>query len=418
MEVLIHRGTREIGGSCVQVTSSGKSILLDAGHPLGDTTSHVDLSVLDFSDVLISHPHKDHYGMIECLDNNKTIHVGELGHKLIDAGRIFMGIPVLNNIFSYYENRKPFLIGPFSITPYLMDHSCVDAFGFLVEAEGKRVYYSGDFRSHGMKEKVFNWFLADPPKDVDLLLLEGTMMSRIGQDSDKESNIEEQMLDILKAATGPCFMIGSGQHIDRLCAAFRACKRANRIFVIDIYTAYVLRLVSDRFKTVPDFANKHIRVLTKGFTAGSHFSTVDANRRLFKDFIPDIFSPETQIDKKEVLDNPRKYFLKVSNFSDLLAALESTQISVIYSQWGGYKKEKINPKRFKIFVDLENNPNIDFHDVHTSGHAIISDLQKLAKAVNAKMLVPIHTEHAEGYKDYFANVQVMDDGEVFTVSSG
>jgi len=388
---------------------------LDAGHPLGDTTSHVDLSALTFSDVLISHPHKDHYGMIEGIEKDKTIHVGELGRKLIDAGRIFMDQPVLDNSFNYYENRKPFEIGPFTVTPYLMDHSSVDAFGFLIEAEGKRIYYSGDFRSHGMKEKVFKWFLADPPKDVDLLLLEGTMMSRMGRDSDKESDLEEQILNILKAATGPCFIIGSGQHIDRICAAFRACKHANRIFVLDIYTAYVLRLVSDRFKNVPDFTDKHFRVLTKGITAGSHFSKVNVNRALFKDFIPDIFASGTQIGKEEILDYPGKFFLKVSNFSDLLDALGDTRVSVIYSQWDGYKKEKFNPGGFKKFVDLENNPNIDFHDIHTSGHAMVSDLQKLASVVNAKMLVPIHTEHPEGYKDYFANVKVMDDGEVFSV---
>jgi ribonuclease J len=265
-----------------------------------------------------------------------------------------------------------------------------------------------------MKEKVFKWFLADPPKNVDLLLLEGTMMSRIGRDSDMESDLEEQILNVLKAATGPCFMIGSGQHIDRICTAFRACKRANRIFVLDIYTAYVLRLVSDRFKNVPDFTDKHFRVLTKGKTASSHFPKVDANRALFKDFIPDIFAAGTQIGKEEILDNPRKFFLKVSNFSDLLDALGDTRVSVIYSQWVGYKKEEFNPAGFKKFVELENNPNIDFHDVHTSGHATVHDLQKLARAVNAKMLVPIHTEHSAGYKDYFANVQVINDGEVFS----
>ena len=206
-----------------------------------------------------------------------------------------------------------------------------------------------------------------------------------------------------------------GQHIDRICTAFRACKRANRIFVLDIYTAYVLRLVSDRFKNVPDFTDKNFRVLTKGFTAGSHFSTVDANRRLFKDFIPDIFATGTQIGKEEILDNPGKFFLKVSNFSDLLNALGETRISVIYSQWVGYKNEEYNPTGFKKFVDLENNPNIDFHDIHTSGHAMVHDLKKLAGAVKAKMLVPIHTEHAKGYRTHFANVRVMDDGEMISV---
>jgi ribonuclease J len=415
MDLVIHRGTREIGGSCVQVTSGGKSILLDAGYPLGDTTSHIDLSVLDFSDVLISHPHKDHYGMIEGINDDKTIHVGELGRKLIDAGRIFMGQPVLDNRFSYYENRKPFSIGSFTITPYLMDHSSVDAFGFLIEAEGKRIYYSGDFRSHGMKEMVFKWFLADPPKDVDLLLLEGTMLSRIGKDCDKESDIEQKMLGILRETAGPCFLIGSGQHIDRICAAFRACKRAGRIFVLDIYTAYILRLVSNQFKNVPDFSDKNIRVLTKGRTASSHYSKVDANREHFGKFIPDIFSPGTQIGMDEILDNPSKFFLKVSNFSDLLEAMDGIRTAVIYSQWVGYRQEAYNPLGFKKFVDLENNPNIDFYDVHTSGHASVNDLQKLAEVLKFKMIVPIHTEHAEDYKKYFSNVRVLDDGELFSI---
>lgn len=34
MRVCIHRGTREIGGTCVEVESSGQRILLDLGLPL------------------------------------------------------------------------------------------------------------------------------------------------------------------------------------------------------------------------------------------------------------------------------------------------------------------------------------------------------------------------------------------------
>jgi ribonuclease J len=241
------------------------------------------------------------------------------------------------------------------------------------------------------------------------------MLSRIGKDCDRESDIEQKMLDILREATGPCFLIGSGQHIDRLCAAFRACKRAGRIFVLDIYTAYILRLVSNRFENVPDFSDKNIRVLTKGRTASSHYSKVDANRKHFGDFIPDLFSPGTQIGKDEILDNPGKFFLKVSNFSDLLDALEGNRVTVIYSQWAGYRQETFNPSGYRRFDDLENNPNIDFYEVHTSGHAAVGDLQKLAKAVKPRMLVPIHTEYADEYKKYFFNVRLVDDGELLSI---
>ncbi|MFC7483088.1 hypothetical protein ACFQX7_28070 [Luedemannella flava] len=37
MRVRIHRGAREIGGSCVELQAAGESILLDLGRPLWAT---------------------------------------------------------------------------------------------------------------------------------------------------------------------------------------------------------------------------------------------------------------------------------------------------------------------------------------------------------------------------------------------
>ena len=38
MQACIHRGTKEIGGSCVEVISSGKRLIIDLGLPLRSTT--------------------------------------------------------------------------------------------------------------------------------------------------------------------------------------------------------------------------------------------------------------------------------------------------------------------------------------------------------------------------------------------
>ena len=38
-----------------------------------------------------------------------------------------------------------------------MDHSAFDAYAFLVEAEGRSLFYSGDFRIHGRKQRVFDY---------------------------------------------------------------------------------------------------------------------------------------------------------------------------------------------------------------------------------------------------------------------
>ena len=43
MRVRIHRGTREIGGTCIEVEAQGKRIALDVGLPLDVPKSAFDL---------------------------------------------------------------------------------------------------------------------------------------------------------------------------------------------------------------------------------------------------------------------------------------------------------------------------------------------------------------------------------------
>ena len=51
-----------------------------------------------------------------------------------------------------------------------------------MEAAGRRVFYSGDFRGHGRKRKLFEAMVANPPEDIDILLMEGTTIGRTGTD--------------------------------------------------------------------------------------------------------------------------------------------------------------------------------------------------------------------------------------------
>ncbi|MEZ4600148.1 MAG: MBL fold metallo-hydrolase [Syntrophotaleaceae bacterium] len=410
MKLTVHRGTREIGGTCIQIASGNRSILLDAGSPLDDSPSHIDLTNLDFSDVFISHPHQDHFGLIENLPPDKTVHIGETASQLIATTRLFLGKPFLNHTLSPLRNREWVELSPdFRIRPYLMDHSCVDAFGLLVEAEGRRIYYSGDFRAHGRRKKAFDWFLADPPRDIDLLLMEGTMMGRDNDAYPTEDAVEKGMLEALREFEGQaCFLICSGQHIDRLCAAFSACLKANRVFVTDIYTAYILRTVADRFPSIPDIGtSRNIRVLTKGITAGAHYQKLAENRNFFGAFVRDIFRSDTMIPTAEIVAQPSRYFLKISYFADLLDKLE--HCGVVYSMWSGYLKE---PK----YQSIKQHPKVEFREIHTSGHAVRGDLEGLVAALQPKRLVPIHTENGDSYRDLFREiVVVLQDGETLEV---
>jgi len=61
-------------------------------------------------------------------------------------------------------------VDPYRITPFLVDHSAYDAYGLLVESDGKRLFYSGDLRAHGRKATLFELLVAKPPKNIDALL--------------------------------------------------------------------------------------------------------------------------------------------------------------------------------------------------------------------------------------------------------
>ncbi len=414
MILTIHRGTREIGGTCVQLEAQGASILLDAGLPLADTHAEVDLASLRFSDVLISHPHLDHSGLIDQLDSSKTVHIGELSRRFMDATRLFLGKEKLANTFQYFRAWERFDIGPFSIEPYLMDHSAVDAYGFLIEADGKRIFYSGDFRAHGRKGKVFERLVANPPAGIDALLMEGTMMGRENAAFPDERAVESAIYEALKTESGPCFLIASSQNIDRMCAAYRACKRAGRIFVVDIYTAWVLRETSEFFDTTPNLGWKDVRVLSRGKTAARHYSRIKGKAG-FEAFIKELYREGNVVLVEEIKAAPHRYFIK-NNYADfLIDTIGHPSASLVYSMWEGYLEERHNPGGFKQFQALKQDPRIRFSEIHTSGHAVREDLQRLATALRPKMLIPIHTERANEYIQYFNNVCVLADGEPLTI---
>ncbi len=58
------------------------------------------------------------------------------------------------------------------VSYFHMDHSGFYALVFLIEAEEKRLFYSGDFKGHGRKSSLFKAMLRNPPENIDCLLEE------------------------------------------------------------------------------------------------------------------------------------------------------------------------------------------------------------------------------------------------------
>lgn len=251
LRLTIHRGTQQIGGVCIEIEHpDGGRIILDAGRPLDAPEGATGLlpASLDRSrpaTVLISHPHQDHWGLIEELPPEWPIWTGSGAAKLIAVTGDMTRHPLSRTFKTWHSRSGPFPIGPFTVTPMLTDHSAFDAYMLVVESAGKRILYTGDFRRHGRKSVLIDRMMASPPLDIDVLVTEGTNLG-----SDKpvktEDALEREFVGLFQRTKGRVFVSWSAQNIDRTVTLYRAAKRTGRTLVIDLYTADVLDRISAR----------------------------------------------------------------------------------------------------------------------------------------------------------------------------
>lgn len=131
MRICIHRGTQEVGGTCIEIEAAGKRIVLDVGIPLEAEDSEVSLPhVKGFLEhepsllaVVISHPHQDHYGLAKYLLPDTLMVMGAAAERILKAACLFTPSGVAFQRVRHLEHRIPLSIGPFMLTPFLNDHS-------------------------------------------------------------------------------------------------------------------------------------------------------------------------------------------------------------------------------------------------------------------------------------------------------
>ena len=237
MKIKVHRGAKEIGGSCVEISSGASTILVDLGLPLdfnGENTTESCLpnsvqhlfnqSGKSIDGVLLSHPHLDHYGLAGQIPSEIPVYCGEASWALMKATARFSPNNYSLPTVEHFEAWKKIQLGTFTITPYLMDHSAFDSYGFLISIAGKNIFYSGDFRGHGRKSKLLARLPHSLP-EIDALLMEGTLVgNRSNEIQDSESDLEDKFVKIIEQTQGITLVTTSSQNIDRLVTIFRAAK--------------------------------------------------------------------------------------------------------------------------------------------------------------------------------------------------
>jgi ribonuclease J len=417
--VCVQRGTQQIGGTCIELSCDGQRILLDLGLPLDagedDPASFLpNIAGVQSADpsllaLVLSHGHADHWGLAAYASHLPII-TGAATRRMLRAAAAFVPRSIPAGIDAPdvpdLADRTTIQVGPFRITPYLVDHSAYDAYAILVEANGRRLFYSGDLRAHGRKAALFERLVAHPPQPIHAMLMEGSSLGRLQPDQafPSESDIEAQMVERFRQPgfVGVC---ASAQNIDRVVSIYRACKRTGRTLLLDLYALEVMAATGN--ENVPCAGWPNLKVYVPEYQRrrikdDERFDITDRYKehRIYRETLQNIIGNTVMLFRPAM----------VNDIDRMPGAWADARM--IWSQWSGYLQSEAS----QAFQAKLAERGVPLEAVHTSGHASIADLKRLADAMAPEVLVPVHTFEADRYQELFGkNVVRRADGEWWEV---
>ena len=397
MKIHIHRGANQIGGCITEIqSSSGTRILIDLGHNLpGECQKEDEYDVPDnlsallegVSAVIYTHNHGDHLGFFEHVPESIPQYIGEMAKEVVfnAADEIFnkakrkgyleliekMQYKILRiKGFHTYEAGKAFAVGDISITPFFVSHSAADAYMMLIECDGMRILHTGDLREHGFLGKGLEPTLKRYIRHVDVLITEGTMLSRDDEQTKSESEIQKDMTDLMRRYRN-VFVLCSSTNFDRLAGLHKAnAQFPGRPFVCDLYQRTQL-------DTLSRFAGRHSDLYSIKDAEVMSVRNIYLQARMLSNGFTML-----------VRDNPsfRKWIRILMN------RLNPEDTVLVYSQYKGYLNEQIKLQEFvKMFGD-------NMVHLHTSGHATRTTLAKICNVLNpSTAIIPIHKDAAADF---------------------
>ena len=413
MNIIIHRGTHEIGGCVTEYEHNGYRLFVDYGDELpgGPKTGDLQIEGLTHGDtsksaLLITHYHGDHIGSITKLPQDLPIYMGKVGceiHKVLSNHLKTVNpahkemLERLQHVHTFREGEK-FKIGPFDIMPVTVDHSAFDAYAFKIVVNGvSSVYHTGDFRLHGFRSGKTPYMLQKYVGEVDYVVCEGTNATRPDAASEKESELQSDFETLFKENKG-CVVYLSSTNIDRLFSLYHAAQEAHRPFYVDEYQKDVMDTV---VKSGSIWTKAELYQYKKYEPIPLIYDKYDKNRF----FVSDSF--------KDALDKYGYVLIARPSprFDNLIEQIPGEKKKIL-SMWKGYVKEGTDAFNENLAKSLDKN----FDYLHTSGHIDMANLRMLFSILKPKGIIPIHTEEPEAFAKEFGNewpVILLNDGDSF-----
>ena len=377
LSLKFHKDPERIGGGITEINNDGHRLIIDMGAELefegeepNPNIDGVTIGKANCDGVLITHYHGDHMALVKYVLPEVPVYMSKVSKEigLAIQNRLKLSkkcladeetIKVLErtNILKYEDFGKDIQIGAFTVRPIRVDHSAFDALAYLITVAGKKIFFTGDFRSHGYTGKALFKTLEYYVGKVDVIITEGTMLSR---DEEVLSEIDfknkaEEICDEPKYVLFLC----SSTNVDSLMSMASVAKSTLKMFCVDSFQREILEVISNNSKS--DFYKQTLHKIRypQGLIVALRISQLDFAKQFYKKYGQDSI--------------------------------------LLYSMWDGYIEKIEELKKLKELWGIR------FLQLHSGGHASADDIKKLveicSKGREQTMVIPMHLENFQDVND-------------------
>ncbi len=466
MKITFYGGVGEIGGNKVLLECGGSRLFLDFGRNFRQEDSFFQYPFdppLDVGDlirtgilpdiaglysgggavdaVVVSHAHSDHYGHIPLLAEGTRVMMGETAWLIVRARLEAMARQTWTDRVDHldvetFRTGDELTVGPFRLRPVHVDHSVPGAYGLLVEceAEGRRLVYTGDLRTHGEASRLTEDFVREASDwGADVALVEGTRVApeadpeaaaarlfeqmlalrlgdripkRVAKEARREGDVLQELVAVADDHPDNLLMVEAAwADIDRARTVWRTSIKTGRRLVVDEREAYLLHRMREDpgLQGLPDARDLTVMVWRRRKSSGP------ASRRLAEalEEIEDAGGEVLDADSaaREVWSNPGGFLFLTGHptraLKDLMASGQECRGRLTYVM------SRSEPFTEEMVIGLDRLLNWlalygvrSYYRIHVSGHAAPEELREIVEEIDPARIVPMHTEHPDLFRLY------------------